>query len=361
MWRSAIFALLACFCSAQTQREDVQELFKRGLELQQKGDLEAAVIAYRSLLQIRSDVPPAHANLGVALAGLGRYQEAISSYRDALASGENPSTRLNLALAYYKLGDLTNAAQEFNKVRAVQPTNLQATDLAGDCYLRLGDNKRVIATVEPMAKQRPGDLSIQYLLGTALIRDHQTEKGREVINRILQHGENAGANLLLAEMALADENYEDAKQRTAKAIAENPKLAEAYMLSGIALEGLGDYGDAQSAFNQSLQIDPGGFDANLHLGALLLRDENLDSAQHFTSLALRLRPSSAAALYQLGLVNKAAGKLPDALKAFEAAEKSSPDWLQPHVQLASLYYRLKRPQDGLRERNLVTHLSGPGK
>ncbi len=356
-WRLVVFVLIACRCPAQTEAADVQRLFREGLELQQKGDLQGAIAAYQHLLQIRADVPPAHANLGVALARLGRYQEAISNYNDALKGGENPATRLNLALAYYKLGELSRAAQEFEKVRAEQPDNVQANDLAADCYLRLGENQRVIATIGPLAAQHTDDLTLQYLLGTALIRDRQGEKGREVIDRILQHGENAGANLLLAQIALADENYSEADSRTQKALIEDPKLPDAYMLSGIAKEGLGDYGGARAAFKRSLELDPDGFDSNLHLGALMLRESDSDSAQRFTAAALRLRPSSPAALYQMGLIYKETGRLQEALKAFESAEKGAPDWVEPHVQLASLYYRLKRPKDGLRERELVSRLS----
>jgi len=34
-----------------------------------------------------------------------------------------------------------------------------------------------------------------------------------------------------------------------------------------------------------------------------------------------------------------------------------PQWLEPHVELAALYYRLNRPQDGAREKHVVDHLA----
>jgi hypothetical protein len=48
------------------------------------------------------------------------------------------------------------------------------------------------------------------------------------------------------------------------------------------------------------------------------------------------------------------------------ARKSDPDWLEPHVELATLY-RLHRPDDGAKERQIVDRLTakqqeqGPGK
>ena len=38
--------------------------------------------------------------------------------------------------------------------------------------------------------------------------------------------------------------------------------------------------------------------------------------------------------------------------------KDNPTWLDPHVELASLYYKLHRPQDGAREREIVERLTG---
>jgi hypothetical protein len=50
----------------------------------------------------------------------------------------------------------------------------------------------------------------------------------------------------------------------------------------------------------------------------------------------------------------------------ELLVKDDPDWLEPHVELAALYYRLRRSEDGAKERQIVDSLSakqqaqGPG-
>ncbi len=41
----------------------------------------------------------------------------------------------------------------------------------------------------------------------------------------------------------------------------------------------------------------------------------------------------------------------------EEVVRAEPDWLPPHIELASLYYRLKRPEDGERERKIVDRLT----
>jgi hypothetical protein len=37
--------------------------------------------------------------------------------------------------------------------------------------------------------------------------------------------------------------------------------------------------------------------------------------------------------------------------------KDDPDWLEPHVELAALYYRPRRPEDPAKERQIVDSLS----
>jgi hypothetical protein len=37
--------------------------------------------------------------------------------------------------------------------------------------------------------------------------------------------------------------------------------------------------------------------------------------------------------------------------------KDDPDWLEPHVELATLYYRLHCPEEGAKERQIVDSLT----
>ncbi len=66
-------------------------------------------------------------NLGAALAGLGRFEEAISEYNIALEPVSLlVEARLNLALCYYKMGGVEDASNELEKVHSESPDNHQA-------------------------------------------------------------------------------------------------------------------------------------------------------------------------------------------------------------------------------------------
>lgn len=112
--------------------------FNHAVALQQKGQLEAAVVAWRTFLIQQPHNLAGLSNLAVVLARLGRFEEAIEEYERALEiEPKNATVRLNLAIARYKAAQFRDAAKELARVRAIQPGNLQATLLEADCHLRM--------------------------------------------------------------------------------------------------------------------------------------------------------------------------------------------------------------------------------
>src|SRR5450755_2368076 len=99
-------AFLMCR-AALAQGPAPEQLFREAVAAQQRGDDQTAIAKYQALIKLRPEVVEVRANLGAALAHAGRYDEAVDQYRAALAKApENKSLRVNLALAYYKKGDL---------------------------------------------------------------------------------------------------------------------------------------------------------------------------------------------------------------------------------------------------------------
>ena len=119
-------------------------------------------------------------------------------------------------------------------------------------------------------------------------------------------------------------------------------------------------------FREALKTNPDDFDANLYLGAILCKRRDLEEAQPYLERAIRLKPSSSMARYEMALLKSASEQYQAAAEDLEKVVKDDPEWLEPHVELASLYYRLHRPEDGLRERQIVERISaqqqkkGPG-
>lgn len=346
--------LFFAFTLALPQSEQADAALARALQLHQAGDMEGAVRAYQEFLKDRPGNAEVHSNLGAALARLGRYEEAIAQYQNALAQSANNSViRLNLALAYYKSASIRQAATELASVVAQQPANKKAVFLLADCLLRMGQNKQVIHLLAPLESANLEDPAFDYLLGTALIRDEQVPKGQVLIDRILRNGDSAEARLLMGTVQLLARDYTAGLKDLRRAVELNPKLPDVHSYYGQALLATGDTAGAAHAFRQELTANPNDFESNLNLGALLRQDQNYEEALRYLKRALQLRPGSPPVRYQIASIYLAEGKTEAAQQELEQVVKETPGFLEAHVSLATVYYRLKRKQDGDRERALV--------
>jgi len=336
---------------------DPEILLKDAIRLHQQGNAVAAIPKYEAYLAERPHNPIALSNLGAALAGQGRYEEASRRYRAALTIADNPGVRLNLGLALYKQVLLDEAIEEFLRVRAAQPANRQVALLLADSWLATGENAKVIALLEPWERQDPNDPAVNYLLGTALIRANQVSRGQVVVDRILRDGESPEALLLLASVQLAGTANKDALRSIEKAIQLKPDLPGVWTVFGLARLNDGNPEGAREAFLRELEAYPDDFEANLQVGALYRVDREFARARAHFEKARLLRPRSVALKYQFGALALAENRFDEALEQLEAVTREAPDFVEGHVSLATLYYRLKRKEDGDRERAIVQRLN----
>jgi tetratricopeptide (TPR) repeat protein len=351
-------AALLCLTSWAQPPGGAEAILRHAIELHQAGDIEGAIREYRAYLKQNPENVIALSNLGAALSRSGHYEEATVEYRRALKKDpDNLPVRLNLALADYKAARIGEAADELETLVKRQPDNRQVVYLLADCDLRLGENKKVIALLSPLEKQTPDDKALIYLLGTALIRDNQAARGQVLVDRILRDGDSAEARLMLAAAKMNVQDFSGALEDLKKAVALNPKLPDVYSYYGLALLSTGDTPEAAVAFRKELESNPNDFVSNLQLGVLLKQDEDFAGARQCFDHALMVRPNDPGVRYQLATIDLMSGKIEEARVALERLTKESPQFVEAHVSLATVYYRMKRKEDGDRERAIVLKLN----
>jgi tetratricopeptide (TPR) repeat protein len=347
---------LAGVLAGQTARAP-EELLKEAESLHQAGKLDQAIEDYRLFLAQYPDVAPVRSNLGAALVAAGRYEEAIAEYKRALRLQPLPQIRLNLALAYYKALQLTEAAGELLPLHASDPGNLKIALLLADCYFRLGEYRKTAELLEPLEAAHADDQALIYLLGIALIRDGQVHRGEVLVNKILRDGNSAEAHLMLGAARLEIFDASGAVDELSVAVKLDPKLPLAHYLYGNALLTLGHRSEAMQCFREELAIDPNEFGSNLYLGVLLNQGEKYKEAIPYLARALQVRPDEPAVRYQIVLGQIGMGNVEQARNSLEALVKDSPNFLDAHVSLARLYYRFHMKQEGDRERAIVEKLN----
>jgi Flp pilus assembly protein TadD len=356
--RTALIVLVLSATLLSAQQPETDKLFSSAILAQQNGDYATAIQDYQKFLKLRPGMVEARANLGAALSHEGRFDEAIVQYRLALSSApDNKQIQMNMGLAYYKKGDLANARVQFDEVHKAMPENVQIAILLGDCEVRLGQSAAAAAMLTPMETANEGNPDFEYVLGTSMIQSGGRREGVQRLEKVAKSTQNADAYLLAGSTLLDLNDFAHAKDDLEEALRLNPNLPRIYALTGMARDLTGDSTAAEPAFREALHRDADDFDANMYLGAILYKRRQMDEAKTYLDRALKLNPGSATARYEMAMWKSTAGQYEDAAKDLEELVKANPDWLQPHVELANVYYRLHRPADGAKERAIVARLN----
>jgi tetratricopeptide (TPR) repeat protein len=341
----------------QDPAREFDKLMTQAVQLYQAGDVLGAIDAYQAALRIDPKQPGARSNLGAAYVKLGKYDEAIVQYQQALAiDGGNPSIRLNLALAYYKAARLPEAADAFQAVLAADPANKPAILLLGDALLQSGRFQQVIDTLTPHQAEFSNDLGFAYVLGTALLRTGERVRAQTYLDRIFKAGDSAEAHLLMATAQIESREYTEAIIEIKKAIELNPSLPTVHTVYARALMGSGDQESAVRELRRAVAASPNDFEANLELGALLRRDEKHEESAAYLRRAVQLRPQDVTARFGLAGAMLSLGDVDGSRQLLEKVIVDSPDYTAAHVMLATCYYRLKRTDDGDREKAIAERL-----
>jgi tetratricopeptide (TPR) repeat protein len=364
-WALLLLVLSAALAAQETNPDVV---LKQAIDAQQHGDYNAAIAGYRKVIELRPADVQAKVNLGAALSHLGKYDEAIEIYLAALPSLKNKNgIILNLALAYYKKGDFEHAREQFTVLHDAQPEDVRAVILLGDTDLHLGKADSALNLLEPLETRYSQNMDFEYVMGSALIRTGRRREGVARIEKVAQAGPSPDSYMLAGATLLDLNEYEQARKDLEEALRLNPSLKGLHTLVGIARDKTGDITNAETAFRAGLKENPDDFQANLYLGAILYKRRDVNEAKGYLDRAILLKPKDSMARYESAMLKSTSGDYQNAAQELEQLTKDDPDWLEPHIELAALYYRLHRPEDGAKERQIVDQITakqqaqGPGK
>jgi tetratricopeptide (TPR) repeat protein len=358
VWNGAVLAAVPAYSGGPEDQEILRKTLEEAVTLHQTGDLDGAIERYERVLEAAPDLLEVRSNLGAAYAGIGRFSEAIEQYSLALKSDPaHPGILFNLGVSYYKSAQLERAVEVFDSLLEIEPEHRNALLLKADSLFQLGMNSGVVELLTPREQEFEDELAFAYLLGTALIREKQLVKGQQLIDRILGRGDSAEARLMLGTAHQIAKDEAGAREHFQKAIELNPALPTVHSLYGTSLLATGDSDGAREAFRRELESNPNDFDANFLLGVLFKRDHKFDEALRRLEHALRIRPGAPEVLYQIGTLHLETGENERALAVLEPLVQDAPEFIEAHVSLATVYFRLRRREDGERHRRIAEELN----
>jgi len=357
---TCILLLLSGIATASAQSPqaapsaDIEKLVQDGISAQQHGDFKTAIEYYRKALDADPARVDVRANLGASLADIGQLDEAIAEDQRALAAApKNAGLRKNLGLAYYKKGDMAHAHEQFEQAHAARPGDVSTAVLLGYTDIKLNKGADAAAMLAPLEAGRENDFDFEYVLGYAYILSGKDTDGLPRMEKVAQATPSAEAYVIAGNVRLHRREFHEARKDLDAAMAMAPTFPGLATMAGQARDALGDTEAAQPCFEAALKQDPKDFVANLYLGTMLLKQRDFEHARPLLEMALRLLPSAPLARLQMAKLNGMTGRYAEAAATLEELEKADPNWLDPHIELAPIYYKLHRPEDGQRERDIV--------
>lgn len=156
---------------------------------------------------------------------------------------------------------------------------------------------------------------------------------------------SAADYLRQAEGYMAQNNYQQARTAAQKALALDPRLAEAQAMAGAAEFGLGELETAQKHLQAALQMDPGLLLARRTLGTLYLKQKRTKDARREFERVLESHPQDFVSLCGLGMALLMDNQPSEARQQFEKASVQNPGDPQVLLGILQADLRLNQPSE----------------
>jgi tetratricopeptide (TPR) repeat protein len=239
------------------------------------GDHATAEQDLASALEIDPSSAAAHRGLALMYA-LDKRPDAAEPHFKALAA-QSPEGRLALADFYAGTDRLNDALGVLSPLAADEKLGRVARMRTAGILQRQGRRDEALATADALIKAQPSDADAHSLK----------------------------ARLLLTPPANTDAAWNEA----IAAVGDNPDSAAAQFTRGLAARAKGDQATAEAAFKRTLSLDPRAEAAQVQLASVLLSRGDAPGAESAADAALALRPDDLDAAIVLAKSLRAEGEL----------------------------------------------------
>jgi FKBP-type peptidyl-prolyl cis-trans isomerase 2 len=162
----------------QSQAAAAEEFYKKGIEMQDKGEIDEAISYYRKAIDQNPNHAGAYYNLGVAFQGKGLIDQAILYYEIAIGfNQEFTEAHHNLGVAFNEKGKFDEALICFQRVLQLKPDHARAYYNLGNALVARGQFNEAMQCYRKAIEINPGDADAQWSLGLINLRFGNFEEG----------------------------------------------------------------------------------------------------------------------------------------------------------------------------------------
>jgi tetratricopeptide (TPR) repeat protein len=322
-----------------------------GLLLNQK--LEESIAESRKALALEEKSFAAHGLLGRALlAGSGDSKEAVEHLQRSLElNPDQTDLRFELVSALRAEKDYPAAGVQLRILKDELPAGDARLEYAqGLLSADLGYPEAAAASFRRALQSNPSSLAARQDLGAALVRMGKWSEAATVLGPLAEARPNSFLVAYLNGLALQNSQHaKEAEPEIRRAVALDPRSADAHTLLGINLSSQTRFDEAISELTRAVEIDPNSFDAQLYLGRSRYSRSDATGSAAALQKAVSLRPEDPEARFLLGTVLEVAGDQEGAIAQYQQLERISPGDPRGYVGLGGMLGKTGKTEEALAE------------
>jgi tetratricopeptide (TPR) repeat protein len=336
---SAVF-VRAMAQAAPTVQEQI-DLHSRNVQQylrEQRPDL--AIPELKQLLLLDPSNVDAHGNLGVLLFFRGEFKDSIPQFKTAV--GAQPGLwkiRALLGLAEGKSGDAKSGSSDLEAAFPHlngEKLQTQVGEALIDNYTATGELEKAASVVSTLLVSEPTNTSLLY----KAYRIYSDLAGKTVLTLALAAPESAQAHQVMAREVSREGDEVAAIANYRQAIKIDPRLPDLHSELGDLLYHSSNtklQAEAEAEFNAALALNPRDEKAELMLGMIAEKRDDMKSASSALSRSLELSPNDGDACTELAKVLVSLNQPEKARQMFERAIQIDPTNFVAHYRLSTLY------------------------
>ena len=296
---------------------------------------------YRAALALRPESAVVLTNLGNALAGMNRVDEAIAVQEQAIRI--QPDFALahnNLGATLTKKGAPDAGITAFRKAISLRPENAQYHYNLGTTLFKNGKPDEAVTVLREAIRLSP-TAAAHNSLGNALRRMGAVDDAEVAFRTALRLKPNEAEawNGLGGLLCDRRRDYDGAIAAFRHAIELQPDKAMFHANLGNAFGNKGDLDAAIAAYRRASLLSPTDASILRTLGDLLTRKGTQDEAIVVLKKAVELQPDVADAHNKLGNAFTARGDIDEAIAAYQSSTRLQPDDFAAHINLCTAFMR----------------------
>lgn len=236
----------------------------------------------------------------------GDNKAAVIQLKNALQKDpDNRDARYLLGVIYAETGDGKSAEKELRKALELRMDSAQVMPALGRSLLLQGEFEKVLDEIKPVTGGKEGsEAEILTLRGNASLSLGRLQEAKAAFAQALESSPDfVGALLGQMQIALAENDVDQASALVERALAKAPDSTEAWQFKGGLQRMRRDNEGAVAAFTQALKIKPENVNALIGRASAYLDLEKLDAAQADIGEVRKIAPGNLTGAYMQALLD----------------------------------------------------------